>query len=93
MCQAGQENYCYERVPSARYGEYRPRRRHEDEGRLQPEYVLREKSAYPLPDALDPAAAAPLMCAGIDHVGAHAAAGVGPGSRSPWPAWAGSGTE
>ena len=45
------------------------------------EYVLREKFAYALPRELDPAAAAPLMCAGITMWEPMRAAGIGPGSR------------
>ncbi|MFC4564189.1 zinc-binding dehydrogenase [Nocardiopsis mangrovi] len=45
------------------------------------EYVLREKFAYLLPQALGPAAAAPLMCAGITMWEPLRAAGIGPGSR------------
>jgi uncharacterized zinc-type alcohol dehydrogenase-like protein len=45
------------------------------------EYVLREKFAYRLPDGLDPAPAAPLMCAGITMWEPLQAVGVGPGSR------------
>jgi uncharacterized zinc-type alcohol dehydrogenase-like protein len=45
------------------------------------EYVLRETFAYRLPDGLDAAAAAPLMCAGITMWEPMRAAGIGPGGR------------
>ena len=77
MCAAGQENYCY-RQPTATYGD--------TDGIAIPgaysrEYVLREKFAFHLPDGLDPAAAAPLLCAGISVWEPLRAAGAGPGSR------------
>lgn len=80
MCQIGQENFCY-LGPVSTYGG----KDHVDgrvtKGGYSREYVLREKFAYPLPQALGPAAAAPLMCAGITMWEPLRAAGIGPGSR------------
>lgn len=45
------------------------------------EYVVRESFAYRLPEGLDPAAAAPLMCAGITVWEPLRALNVGPGDR------------
>jgi len=73
MCQAGQENYCYE-GPVSTYSATA-------QGGYSREYVLRERFAYPLPDGLEAAAAAPLMCAGITMWEPMRAAGVGPGTR------------
>nr|BFE58955.1 NAD(P)-dependent alcohol dehydrogenase [Dactylosporangium thailandense] len=75
MCRAGQENYCHE-FPALTYGG-----KAGAFGGYSREYVLRETFAYPLPAGLDPAAAAPLMCAGITVWEPLRAAGVGPGSR------------
>jgi alcohol dehydrogenase (NADP+) len=80
MCQAGQENYCYEGATST-YGGVDRVDGTQTKGGYSREYVLREKFAYRLPDALDPAGAAPLMCAGITVWEPMRAAGVGPGSR------------
>jgi alcohol dehydrogenase (NADP+) len=94
MCQAGQENFCYQGATST-YGGTDRVDGTPTQGGYSREYVLREKFAYRLPDGLDPAAAAPLMCAGITMWEPLRAAAVGPGSRaagSRWPAWAGSGT-
>ncbi len=57
------------------------RRQGEPQGGYSREYVLREKFAFPLPDGLDPAAAAPLMCASITVWEPMLAAGVGEGAR------------
>jgi uncharacterized zinc-type alcohol dehydrogenase-like protein len=73
MCVIGQENFCH-RGPVTTYGAT-------TKGGYSREYVLREKFAYPLPGGLDPAAAAPLMCAGITMWEPMRAAGVGAGSR------------
>ncbi|MDX8030387.1 NAD(P)-dependent alcohol dehydrogenase [Lentzea sp. BCCO 10_0856] len=80
MCVAGQENYCRE-FPVLTYG---GTDRHDGTttlGGFSREYVVREKFAYPLPPGLDPAAAAPLMCAGITVWEPLRALGVGPGMR------------
>ena len=80
MCQAGQENFCYQGAVST-YGSTDRIDGTTTKGAYSREYVLREKFAYRLPLALDPATAAPLMCAGITMWEPMQAAGVGPGSR------------
>jgi uncharacterized zinc-type alcohol dehydrogenase-like protein len=80
MCQAGQENYCYQGATST-YGGTDRIDGTQTQGGYSREYVLRDKFAYRLPDGLDPAAAAPLMCAGITMWEPLRAAGAGPGSR------------
>jgi uncharacterized zinc-type alcohol dehydrogenase-like protein len=80
MCQAGQENYCYEGATTT-YGGTDRVDGTVTKGGYSREYVVREKFAFPLPSELDPAAAAPLMCAGITMWEPMRAAGVGPGSQ------------
>ncbi|HTU72860.1 MAG TPA: NAD(P)-dependent alcohol dehydrogenase [Trebonia sp.] len=80
MCQAGQENYCYQGATST-YGGTDRVDGTTTKGGYSREYVVREKFAYRLPGGLDPAAAAPLMCAGISVWEPMRAAGVGPGSQ------------
>ncbi|SER05096.1 uncharacterized zinc-type alcohol dehydrogenase-like protein [Lentzea xinjiangensis] len=80
MCAAGQENFCRE-FPTLTYN---GTDRHDGSttlGGFSREYVVREKFAYRLPSGLDPAAAAPLMCAGITVWEPLRALGVGPGTR------------
>jgi uncharacterized zinc-type alcohol dehydrogenase-like protein len=80
MCRAGQENFCFE-GPVSTYGGTDRIDGTRTQGGYSREYVLREKFAYPLPTGLDPAAAAPLMCAGVTMWEPLRAAGVGPGSQ------------
>ncbi|CAN5412194.1 NAD(P)-dependent alcohol dehydrogenase [soil metagenome] len=80
MCLAGQENYCYNH-PTTTYGGVDRTDGSQTKGAYSREYVLRDKFAFHLPDGLDPAAAAPLLCAGISVWEPLRAAGVGPGSR------------
>lgn len=80
MCGAGQENYCHE-GPVSTYGGIDRIDGTRTRGGYSREYVLRETFAHRLPDGLDPAAAAPLMCAGITMWEPLRATGVGPGSR------------
>jgi uncharacterized zinc-type alcohol dehydrogenase-like protein len=79
MCRAGQENFCHE-FPTLTYG---GTDRHDGSttlGAYSREYVVRDRFAYPLPAGLDPAAAAPLLCAGITVWEPLRALGVGPGT-------------
>lgn len=70
-CHAGHENLC----PNATFTGY-----HENGGYA--EYaIVREDFAYPLPASLDPAAATPLLCAGIIGYRALRRADVRPGCR------------
>jgi uncharacterized zinc-type alcohol dehydrogenase-like protein len=80
MCQAGQENYCHEGATRT-YGGTDRVDGTRTQGGYSREYVLREKFAYQLPGGLDPAAAAPLMCAGVTVWEPMRAAGIGPGSQ------------
>ncbi|QDY07753.1 NAD(P)-dependent alcohol dehydrogenase [Micromonospora sp. HM134] len=80
MCQVGQENFCLER-PTSTYGSPDRLDGTITKGAYSREYVLREKFAYQLPAGLDPAGAAPLMCAGITMWEPLRAAGIGVGSR------------
>lgn len=80
MCLAGQQNYCYQ-GPVSTYGGTDRIDGTVTKGGYSREYVLRETFAYHLPDELDPAAAAPLLCAGITVWEPMVAAGIGPGSR------------
>lgn len=80
MCRAGQENFCRE-FPTLTYG---GTDRHDGSttlGGYSREYVVRDRFVYALPAGLDPAAAAPLLCAGITVWEPLRALGVGPGTR------------
>ncbi|MFC4503798.1 MULTISPECIES: NAD(P)-dependent alcohol dehydrogenase [Streptomyces] len=80
MCRAGQENFCHA-FPTLTYDGVD---RHDGSttlGGYSREYVVREAFAYPLPAGLDPAAAAPLLCAGITVWEPLHALGVGKGTR------------
>jgi uncharacterized zinc-type alcohol dehydrogenase-like protein len=76
MCLAGQENYCYKR-PTTTYGGTDRVDGSQTKGAYSREYVLRDKFAFHLPDGLDPAAASPLMCAGVSVGSRVAVAGLG----------------
>ncbi|MFG1848629.1 NAD(P)-dependent alcohol dehydrogenase [Micromonospora carbonacea] len=80
MCQVGQENFCLER-PTSTYGSPDRLDGTITKGAYSREYVLREKFAYRLPAGLDPAGAAPLMCAGITMWEPLREAGIGSGNR------------
>ncbi|RAS69862.1 putative zinc-type alcohol dehydrogenase-like protein [Lentzea atacamensis] len=80
MCAAGQENFCRE-FPTLTYGGTDRRDGTTTLGGFSREYVVRDRFAHPLPAGLDPAAAAPLMCAGITVWEPLRALGVGPGTR------------
>ncbi|ADJ45773.1 alcohol dehydrogenase [Amycolatopsis mediterranei S699] len=80
MCRRGQENFCAE-FPTLTYG---GTDRHDGSptlGAYAREHVVREDFAYRLPAGLDPAAAAPLLCAGITVWEPLRALGTGPGTR------------
>ncbi|GGV68674.1 NADP-dependent alcohol dehydrogenase [Streptomyces griseoloalbus] len=80
MCRAGQENFCHT-FPTLTYG---GADRHDGSATLggySREYVVREGFAYALPAGLDPAAAAPLLCAGVTVWEPLHSSGVGPGTR------------
>ncbi|MFD6293233.1 NAD(P)-dependent alcohol dehydrogenase [Streptomyces sp. NPDC060235] len=79
MCAAGQENFCRD-FPTLTYGGNDRQDGTTTLGGYSREYVVREKFAYHLPVGLDPAGAAPLLCAGITVWEPLRALGVGPGS-------------
>lgn len=63
-CTAGRENWCFE-YPTITYG---GRDRNDNtwtQGGFSGEYVARERFVHALPQGLDPASAAPLLCAGV----------------------------
>ncbi|MEV1319901.1 NAD(P)-dependent alcohol dehydrogenase [Micromonospora arborensis] len=80
MCRAGQENFCHS-FPTLTYGGTDQRDGSTTLGAFSREYVVRDRFAYPLPSGLDPAAAAPLMCAGVTVWEPLRSLGVGSGSR------------
>lgn len=80
MCTAGQENFCRE-FPTLTYGGVDRRDGTPTLGAFAREYVVREDFAHRLPKGLDPAAAAPLLCAGITVWEPLRALAVGPGAR------------
>ena len=79
-CQAGEETYCTE-FPVITYAGTDRVDGTRTQGGYSREYVLKEKFAYPLPDGLDAAAAAPLLCAGVTVWDALRTAEIGPGSK------------
>ncbi|WP_199254749.1 NAD(P)-dependent alcohol dehydrogenase [Mycolicibacterium mengxianglii] len=77
MCVRGQENFCHE-YPTLTYGGTDRRDGSVTLGGYAREYIVRDRFAYALPAQLDPAAAAPLMCAGITVWEPMRSLGVGP---------------
>jgi uncharacterized zinc-type alcohol dehydrogenase-like protein len=80
MCRAGQENFCHA-FPTLTYNGTDRRDGSTTLGGYSREYVVRDRFAYHLPAGLDPAAAAPLLCAGITVWEPLRTLGVGPGTR------------
>ncbi|WP_317230602.1 NAD(P)-dependent alcohol dehydrogenase [Clavibacter sp. MX14-G9D] len=80
MCRAGHENMCVE-FPTLTYGGRDRVDGSSTLGGYSGRYVVRESFVYHRPAALDPAAVAPLMCAGVTVWEPMRAAGVGPGTR------------
>lgn len=64
MCRAGQENFCLD-FPTLTYGGRDRLDGAVTQGAYAAEYVVRDRFVYHRPASLDPAAVAPLMCAGI----------------------------
>jgi uncharacterized zinc-type alcohol dehydrogenase-like protein len=79
MCRVGQENFCRE-FPTLTYGGSDRRDGTATLGGYSREYLVSERFAHRLPAGLDPAAAAPLLCAGVTVWEPLRALGVGPGS-------------
>ncbi|GGG16178.1 NADP-dependent alcohol dehydrogenase [Rhodococcoides trifolii] len=80
MCRAGQENFCRE-FPTLTYGGKDRRDGSTTHGAYSNEYVVRDSFVYHRPAGLDPAAVAPLMCAGITVWEPLRRWKVGPGTR------------
>lgn len=80
MCLAGQENFCYF-GPVSTYGGRDRVDGAVTKGGYSRDYVVRETFVYHLPEGLDPAAASPLMCAGVTMWEPLRSAGIGAGSR------------
>ena len=79
-CLAQEESYCLE-YPTLTYGGRDRVDGTRTHGAYASTYVVREAFAYALPDGLDAAAAAPLMCAGVTVWQPLRRYGVGPGTR------------
>lgn len=80
MCLAGQENFCAE-FPTLTYGGRDRLDGSVTAGAYAGRYVARDRFVYHRPTSLDPAAVAPLMCAGITVWEPLRTSGVGPGTR------------
>ncbi|MBQ0991082.1 NAD(P)-dependent alcohol dehydrogenase [Micromonospora sp. H61] len=80
MCVAGQENFCHS-FPTLTYGGRDRQDGSTTLGGFSREYVVRNTFAYPLPAGLDPAATAPLLCAGVTVWEPLRSHRVGPGTR------------
>jgi uncharacterized zinc-type alcohol dehydrogenase-like protein len=79
-CRAHRESYCL-RFPALTYGGRDLGDGSPTQGAYSTEYVVRDAFVYPLPAGLDPAGAAPLMCAGVTTWAPLRRAGVGKGQR------------
>ncbi|AOS64551.1 NAD(P)-dependent alcohol dehydrogenase [Actinoalloteichus hymeniacidonis] len=80
MCEVGQENFCRE-FPTLTYGGTDREDGTTTLGGYSREYVVRESFVYHLPAGLNPAAAAPLLCAGVTVWEPLRALDVGPSTR------------
>lgn len=78
-CRDGEESYCLA-YPTTTYGGRDGVDGSVTRGAYSAEYVVREAFVYHLPAGLDPAGAAPLMCAGITVWQPLSRYGIGPGS-------------
>ena len=79
-CLASRQPYCVE-FPATTYGGRDLRDGSPTLGAYSTEYVVRDSFVYALPEGLDPAAVAPLMCAGVTVWSPLRRTGVGPGQR------------
>ena len=79
MCRADQENFCTE-FPTVTYSGTDRRDGSTTFGGYASEYVVRDRFVYHRPAQLDPAAVAPLMCAGVTVWEPLRRWDVGPGS-------------
>ncbi|MGO3151595.1 MAG: NAD(P)-dependent alcohol dehydrogenase [Galactobacter sp.] len=81
QCTAGREMYCSNGGSVSTYAAWDRFHGERTQGGYARTVVTAEDFVYALPEGLDPAGAAPLLCAGITTYSPLAAAGVGPGSR------------
>ena len=79
-CRSDEQSYC-DRGPTLTYGGTDAVDGSRTHGGYSREVVVREAFTYHLPAGLDPAGAAPLMCAGVTVWQPLRRYGVGPGSR------------
>ncbi|GAB4082182.1 NAD(P)-dependent alcohol dehydrogenase [Modestobacter muralis] len=79
-CLAHREPYCRQ-FPATTYGGRDLRDGSPTQGAYSTEYVVRDAFVYALPAGLDPAAVAPLMCAGVTTWSPLSRAGVGAGTQ------------
>ncbi|WP_222192872.1 NAD(P)-dependent alcohol dehydrogenase [Modestobacter italicus] len=79
-CLAHREPYCRE-FPTLTYGGVDRRDGTPTQGAYSTGYVVRDAFVHDLPAGLDPAATAPLMCAGVTTWSPLSRAGVGPGTQ------------
>lgn len=79
-CKEGEEQYCLSR-PTQTYGDKDRVDQSPTQGGYSKSILVREEFVMRLPDNLDPAAAAPLLCAGITTYSPLNFHKVGPGSR------------
>jgi uncharacterized zinc-type alcohol dehydrogenase-like protein len=77
-CLVGRENWCH-KFPTLTYGGLDRKDGNPTRGGYSSEYVLTQKFVYALPEGLDPAGVAPLMCAGITTYSPLRRWGTGPG--------------
>ncbi len=79
-CELGEISYC-EEGPTVTYGGLDRATGEVTQGGYSQEIVVREAFVVRIPEGLDPAAAAPLLCAGITTYSPLRHWGVGPGTR------------
>ncbi|MCZ2830949.1 NAD(P)-dependent alcohol dehydrogenase [Modestobacter sp. VKM Ac-2986] len=79
-CLAHREPYCRQ-FPATTYGGRDLRDGSPTQGAYSTEYVVRDAFVYALPAGLDPAAVAPLLCAGVTTWSPLSRAGIGPGTQ------------
>lgn len=79
-CEADEEQFCRQGMTMT-YGSPDPHGEGNTHGGFSKDIVVREEFVLSVPEQLDPAAAAPLLCAGITTYSPLKAAGVTDGSR------------
>ncbi|OAA74510.1 oxidoreductase [Akanthomyces lecanii RCEF 1005] len=79
QCKNGNETYCSKQVDA--YGSLYPNTQHVTQGGYASHIRIHEYWVYPIPDGLDSAQAAPLLCAGITSFSPLKRFGAGPGKK------------